>query len=152
MNNNSVDTFFRRLYPLALVVALFTGFGNMPIYKRYYVSAVPGLGWSGNFYINITIHYIAGAVLLAVATYFLMVYLKTRLDNGRLTISGVLRAILMGLTLLTGSLLAIRNLSQVNFAFGPQMITAFVHLGAVMLLLVLSILCGVVRIPWRRRG
>jgi hypothetical protein len=137
---------------LALLVALFTGFGNMPIYKRYYVSAVPGLGWSGNFYVNVYIHYIAGAVLLAIAAYFLVVYLRTRLDNGPLTISGVLRATMLGLTLLTGALLALRNLSQVNIAFVPQMATAFVHLGAVMLLLVFSIVCGVVRIPWRRRS
>ena len=88
MNPNRADRFLRRLYPLALLVALFTGFGNMPVYKRYYVSAVPGLGWSSNFYVNIYIHYIAGGVLLAIAAYFLVVYLKMRLDNGRLTITG----------------------------------------------------------------
>jgi Fe-S-cluster-containing hydrogenase component 2 len=57
------------LYGIAAVAALFTGFGNMPLWKRYYVADVPGLGWSGDFFINVNVHILAGGLLLAIGAY-----------------------------------------------------------------------------------
>jgi hypothetical protein len=151
MTKNKVDNVLKRLYPVALTIALFTGFGNMPIYKRYYISAIPGLEWSGNFYINLNIHYGCGVVLLGLAVYFSLIYLKTSTSTDRLTATGLLRAVFFGLSLLTGILLAIRNLAEINFDFGSQMIVVFMHLGTAMILLVLSIGCAVVSSPWRRK-
>jgi len=48
------------LYRLAAVLVLFTGFCNMPIAKRYYISDLPGLGWSGDFFLNVQVHYLLG--------------------------------------------------------------------------------------------
>lgn len=150
MTKNKAASVLKRLYPVALAIALFTGFGNMPIYKRYYISAIPGMGWAGNFYINLNVHYISGIILLGLAGYFSLIHLKTGTSKDRLTITGVLRAVFIGLSLLTGILLAMRNLSEINFGFGVQMVVVFIHLGISMILLVLSIGCGVVRSPWRR--
>ena len=33
------------LYILTLIFMALTGFGQMPIYNRYYMSDIPGLGW-----------------------------------------------------------------------------------------------------------
>ena len=55
---------FRWLYFLAVGLALFTGFGQMPIYKRYYISDVPLLGWSQKFFLTSDIHYVMAALLL----------------------------------------------------------------------------------------
>jgi hypothetical protein len=150
METNKFDTVLRRIYPVVLTVALFTGFGNMPIYKRYYIANIPGLGWSGNFYINLYIHYIAGALLLAIATYFTLVYLRARLASVRLTLTGVIRSALVGLALLTGILLAVRNLSTVNFPLVTQMSVSFIHLGMAMFLMLLSIGCGLMKRRWTR--
>jgi hypothetical protein len=151
MTKNKADNVLKRLYPVILTIALFTGFGNMPVYKRYYISSIPGLGWSGNFYINLNIHYISGFVLLGLAVYFSLIYLKTNTSKDRLTATGLLRAIFLGLSLLTGILLAIRNLAEINFGFGAQMVVVFMHLGMAIFLMVLSIGCGVVRSPWGRK-
>ena len=151
MTKNKADNVLKRLYPVALTIALYTGFGNMPIYKRYYISSIPGLGWSGNFYINLNIHYSCGVVLLGLAVYFSLIYLKTSTSADQLTTTGLLRAVFFGLSLLTGILLAIRNLTEINFGFGSQMVVVFMHLGIAMILLVLSIGCAVVRSPWRRK-
>lgn len=150
MTKNKADSVLKYLYPVALAIALFSGFGNMPIYKRYYISVIPGLGWAGNFYINLNVHYISGIILLGLAGYFGLIYVKTRTSKNRLTATGMLRAVFVGISLLTGILLAIRNLSETNFSFGVQMVVVFIHLGIAMILLVLSIGCGVVRSPWRR--
>ncbi len=148
MTKNIAYNALKRLYAVALTIALFTGFGNMPIYKRYYISSIPGMGWSGNFYINLNIHYISGFVLLGLAVFFSLVYLKTGTSKDRLTATGLLRTAFLGLSLLTGILLAIRNLAGINFGFGAQMVVIFMHLGFAIILMVLSIGCGVVRSPW----
>ena len=150
METDKFDTVLKRIYPVVLTVALFTGFGNMPIYKRYYIADIPGLGWSGNFYINLYVHYIAGALLLAIATYFTLIYLKARLSSHQLTPTGVVRSALVGLALLTGILLAVRNLSTVNFPLATQMIVSFIHLGMAMFLMLLSIVCGLMKSRWTR--
>jgi hypothetical protein len=151
MAKSRADNVLRRIYPVALAIALFTGFGNMPIYKRYYISAIPGLEWSGNFYLNLNVHYISGVVLLGIAVYFGVVYLKTGTSKDRLTATGMLRAVFFGLSLLSGILLAIRNLADINFGFGAQMVVVFMHLGIAMILLLLSIGCGVAGRPWRHQ-
>ena len=33
------------LYGTTVVISLFTGFGNMPLWGRYYIADIPGLGW-----------------------------------------------------------------------------------------------------------
>ncbi len=50
------------LYGAAAVTALFTGFGNMPLWGRYYVADLPGLAWSGDFFINVNVHILAAKI------------------------------------------------------------------------------------------
>ena len=47
----------------------------MPLWKRYYIADIPGLGWSGNFYANVNVHYISGAVLIGLFFYFFTLFL-----------------------------------------------------------------------------
>ena len=54
-----------RLYASTLAVMALTGFGQMPIYNRYYMSDIPGLGWLADFYATRYVHYIGASVLLA---------------------------------------------------------------------------------------
>ncbi len=56
---------------LSIFVLLFTGFGQMPVYKRYYVDQIPGLTWSSNFLITLNIHYIAAIILIFISFYYL---------------------------------------------------------------------------------
>jgi phosphoglycerol transferase MdoB-like AlkP superfamily enzyme len=52
------------IYKFALGFALFSGFGQMPILKRYYFSDLPLMGWTQSFYVLSDIHYIAAALIL----------------------------------------------------------------------------------------
>src|SRR4030042_1361346 len=48
------------------LVLIFSGFGELPMYKRYMVTQIPGLGWAGDFFINLKIHYLTGIVFVSV--------------------------------------------------------------------------------------
>jgi cytochrome b subunit of formate dehydrogenase len=58
---------------LSGIALLFSGLGQMPIYSRYGFTKIPGLGWSGDYFLTLKIHYIAGAVFMA-AIAFHVVY------------------------------------------------------------------------------
>lgn len=139
------------LYGLALVVALFTGFGNMPLYGRYYVADVPGLSWSGNFFTNVNIHILSGSLLLAIAVYALMN--AVMMNEGRvrkLTLSGKFKAFLLVLSLLTGILMAVKNLPGTRFSLEVLMAFNFTHMGAAVLLMLVSLFTLIFRRPWRQ--
>lgn len=60
------------LVALSTFVLLFSGFGQMPMYKRYKIAELPGMAWSADFHLTLYMHYVAGAVLLFAVTYHLV--------------------------------------------------------------------------------
>jgi formate dehydrogenase gamma subunit len=54
------------------IVLLFSGFGQMPIYKRYMLDQVPGFGWASDFILNFKIHMIAAAFFTFAAVFHLV--------------------------------------------------------------------------------
>jgi len=51
---------------LALVL---TGLFELPIAKRYFITAVPGLRWSGDYIFTLNIHYAASAIFIAASLF-----------------------------------------------------------------------------------
>lgn len=68
-------------------VLLFSGLGQLPMYKRYNVIKIPGLEWSGNFEITYAMHLIA-AVFFGGAILFHVVYHWRRKEYGALPKKG----------------------------------------------------------------
>ncbi len=62
-------TYFKPLYLLLLFVMGLTGFGQMPIFKRYYIADIPGLAWLADFYATHYIHYIGAVILFGFFVY-----------------------------------------------------------------------------------
>lgn len=52
---------------------LFSGFGEMPMYKRYKLAALPGMSWTADFTLQLVIHYVA-AFIFMFAVIFHIVY------------------------------------------------------------------------------
>ncbi|MBP1724235.1 MAG: hypothetical protein H6Q44_1940 [Deltaproteobacteria bacterium] len=50
-------------------ILVFSGFGELPIYKRYMVTEIPGLSWAGDYYVNLKIHYLAAIVFVSVMVF-----------------------------------------------------------------------------------
>jgi len=140
------------LYRLAAVLVLFTGFCNMPIAKRYYISDLPGLGWSGDFFLNVQVHYLLGALLLALAVYFGLGRRLARSNNlGSMSFSGKLRALFLILALLTGIAMAVKNLPGVNFRHPYLMAMNLAHMFSAVLFMLTSLIALVTRRPWIKR-
>jgi len=66
------------LVALSGILLLFSGFGQLPLYKRYYVIKIPGLAWSGNYEITLVIHYLAAAVFTAAVCFHLVYHYRRR--------------------------------------------------------------------------
>ncbi len=58
---------------LSTLLLIISGMGQMPLYMRYMVTELPGLGWMGNYEIHLILHYI-GAAVLVFAAFFHVVF------------------------------------------------------------------------------
>lgn len=143
-----ITTPLRWLYTAALWTAVFTGFGNMPVYKRYYVADLPGFGWAGDFFANLSVHYVAGAILCALVVYRVVAHGEYRPMGWRLTTSGKIRATLLVMTLLSGALVAAKNISSVNFPLEALLAVNLLHLTAAMFTAAVFTVCALARRPW----
>ncbi len=60
---------------------VFSGIGQMPMYKRYMVDQLPGLAWTSDYSVTLLVHYWAAAALILAVAYHL-VYHGLRRDFG----------------------------------------------------------------------
>ncbi|MFZ5645366.1 MAG: formate dehydrogenase subunit gamma [Bacillota bacterium] len=60
---------------LSTIALIFSGFGQMPMYKRYGISDLPGLGWSADYSVTIIIHYVAAVFFLVAVAYHIIFHL-----------------------------------------------------------------------------
>jgi len=151
-----------RLFPrwltfvLGLVTATLalTGFAQMPIFKRYYLADIPGLGWLAAYFVTHTIHYVAAAAFLGLLAYMTTVFFRARARGAGITAWGALRIITVIIIIGSGILRVLKNRPDVYFA--PDLVFAIdlVHLGAVMLWGILALAAALVgRRPYlRARG
>ncbi|WP_321404950.1 iron-sulfur cluster-binding protein [Maridesulfovibrio sp.] len=125
---------FSRLFKLTIFIMALTGAAQMPIFKRYYIADLPGLGWLADFYLTNKIHYIFGAVLIFMVLYLLTIFAAAGKEYFKLTSSGMLRVGLYVIVLGTGVLRVVKNLHSVTFDPFTVMLIDWTHLGAAMLL------------------
>lgn len=147
-NPNSQNRSMRFMYLLTVFFLALTGFGQMPIYKRYYLSDIPGFGWLANFWTTRYVHYAGAAMLLAIVAYMIVQYAALNRRQRQISISGYLRgALLLGIVL-TGILFVIKNFPV--FVFSPEFIIALnlSHLGFVMAFLLVNLYCLVFKKQW----
>lgn len=55
------------------ILLLFTGIGELPLYKRYYfILQIPGLGWAGDYFIHLKLHYVFATFFVAAVVFHLI--------------------------------------------------------------------------------
>jgi len=86
---------------LSGIMLLFSGFGQLPMYKRYNLVKVPGFGWSGNFELTLLLHYIA-AIFFGAAILFHMVFHFRRKEFGIMPKKGDIGESIIGLKAMFG--------------------------------------------------
>jgi len=138
----------RYAYLITVFLLTLTGFGQMPIFKRYYIADIPGLGWLAQFFVTHYIHYLAAILILALVAYIIIDYLMLQKKNFRLTATGYVRGAILAGILVSGILLVIRNLA--GSQFGPWFIIFLdlAHLGLVMTFLMVTGYCLIFKKQW----
>lgn len=66
------------LVALSGLALVFTGMGELPMYKRYGVTAIPGLTWSGDFILNLKLHYIFAGLFMTAVFFHMTFHLRRR--------------------------------------------------------------------------
>jgi hypothetical protein len=138
----------RWIYLTTTFFLVLTGFGQMPIFKRYYIADIPGLGWLAEFFVTHYIHYLGAIVLLALIAYIAADYLILKRNARRMTASGYIRLVLLTGILVSGGLLVIRNLTGTHFSPEFIIFLDITHLGLVMALLFVSLYCLIRKKHW----
>ncbi len=129
--NPERSSFLKWIYIITLIFMAFSGFGQMPIFKRYYISDIPGLGWSANFYITHFIHYIGAIILFILFTYAITDYFLITKRDYKLTKSAYIRIFLFIGIVITGLIKVFKNFNGI--VLPPKLIvfTNLTHLGLI---------------------
>ena len=142
------DRTVRYVYLITVFLLTLTGFGQMPVFKRYYIADIPGLGWLAQFFVTHYIHYLAAILILALVAYMIIDYVILQKKHLRLTATGYVRGAILAGILVSGILLVIRNLA--GSQFGPWFIIFLdlAHLGLVMTFLMVTGYCLIFKKQW----
>lgn len=111
---------------------IFSGFGEFPMYKRFMVTRIPGLGWAGDFWINLKIHYLAGIVFVSVMLFHIIYHGWLR-HQGLLPRKGDIRASLQTILGMFGF-----GEEPKSDKYLPEQRLAYAYLGGTGLVLVLT--------------
>lgn len=125
---------FKSWYAVMILLLALSGFGQMPIFKRYYIADIPGLGWLAEFYVTHYLHYL-GAVLLIAAIGYVLTEFMLRRKTLQLTATGIVLSSLLAGIVMSGAFLVLRNVPGAWFPAGAIMLMDLSHLILVMLFL-----------------
>jgi hypothetical protein len=136
------------LYLLTVFFITLSGFGLMPIFKRYYIADVPGFGWLALYYVTHYVHYICAALIIGIASFAAAGYFLIAGEKIKLTVTGYLRAAMIAGLMVTGIPLVIKNLEGYIFSHNSIIFLDLSHLALVMLFLFTNLYCVVFKKKW----
>jgi hypothetical protein len=136
------------VYGILLFFITLSGFGQMPVFKRYYIADIPGLGWLAQFYVTHIIHYVAAILLITLVVYILFDSIFNSSGLARITGFAYLKIVIISGLIVSGVLLVIRNLPNVYFNHTAIIVLDLVHLSLCMMLLGVSFYSVIKKKRW----
>jgi len=127
------------LLAISGLLLIFSGFGELPMYKRYMVTQIPGLGWAGDFFINLKIHYFAGIVFVSIVVFHAL-YHGWLGHQGLVPRRGDVKASLITILSMFGF-----GEEPKSHKYLPEQRLAYAYLGGVGLILVLTGVAKVIK-------
>jgi len=70
--HNLVELIEHWAVALSGLALVFTGIFELPIAKRYYITDLPGMAWSGDFIFSLNLHYAASVIFIAAALFHIV--------------------------------------------------------------------------------
>jgi len=140
--------FIRTIYLITVLFLVLTGFGQMPIFKRYYIADIPGLGWLAQFYVTHYMHYLAAILFMVISAYFVVDYLVTNRNRMKVSVFGYVRGLILIGILASGIFLVIRNLAGSTFSANFIVLLDLAHLGLVMVFLMIALYSLIAKKQW----
>lgn len=140
MNKRALPLWQGVFFKILVLVLAISGLAQMPIFKRYYIADIPGLGWLAQFYVTHLVHYVAAVLFLALVGYFLGRYVFEWRLSGRLRAWAWVRVFLFAVIISTGAMRVAKNLPDVHFSPTTTMLLDWIHLFAAVLLGILALL------------
>jgi len=145
---SSVHKTRKIIYGITLFFIALTGFAQMPIFKRYYIADIPGLGWLAQFYVTHAMHYIFATIFIALCVYGLLDFILNKKEfSGVTAFGGIKAALILGLVV-SGGLMVVRNLPGVYFSHTLIYVMDLGHIGLCMALLTVSAYTLVKKKAW----
>lgn len=140
--------FIKRLSILLITIMALTGAGQMPIFKRYYIADIPGLGWTGDYYITHVMHYSGAVLLIALAAYLSAEYYLKHRSNLSLSKTGWVRIIILSGLFLSGILKVISSQKGVYFGKTTLISLDLIHTVLMFILLIAFAVSGIMKSGW----
>lgn len=134
---------YTRAFLFLMGALAFTGMMQMPLAKRYYLTDVPGMAWTGDFYFVHKLHYVLAAMLLFVVALAAVNWLLEWKDKLQLTPLGLTRTIVLGGIIISGGFRVYRNMPGVTLDPAFVVTIEWVHLSLVMVMGVLALIAAI---------
>jgi hypothetical protein len=138
-------------YFVSVLILTLSGFGQMPVFKRYYIADIPGFAWLAQFYVTHFLHYLSAIVLIALSGYLFTIYFFSE-KRLKLTLSGYLKSTILAGLIVTGILMVLKNFEGYLFSPGIVSILDVTHLGLVMILLLTSLATLLFKKKWTKNN
>lgn len=123
-----------RLFIFAMSMLAFTGMMQMPLAGRYYLTDIPGMAWTGDFFMVHKLHYWFAALLLFIAGVVVGNWVLNWRDRLELTPLGMARVAVLGGLIISGGFRVYRNFPDVTLHPDFVMLIEWVHLGLFMVM------------------
>ena len=127
------------LYGITFFFITLSGFAQMPIFKRYYIADIPGLGWLANFYITHVMHYIFAGIFMGLFVYSILDCIFFKTDFCLVTKHGMIKIIIFSGLILSGILMVIKNFSGTHFSYGLIITLDLLHIILSMALIIFGL-------------
>jgi len=131
------DKILKWLFAAAITAMTISGFGQMPIFKRYYIADIPGLAWSADYYITHNIHYTGAVIILALSAYLLTGYFLILKKSFYITWPGFFIIFSLSGIILSGILKVISSQRGVYFGKTTLLSLDLIHTILTFILLIL---------------
>lgn len=136
------------IYLVTLIIMIFTGFGQMPVFKRYYLADIPGFGWTADYYLTHYIHYLGAIFLIGLFSFLILDFFLIGRKEYRLSLASYFRLFFLAAIVLTGIFRVLKNLPHILFLPGFTLFIDTAHLGFTMIFLFTALLFKILKKGW----